>query len=192
MNDEKETEKKIEELLLSTKRENIDKLISWLKSTDFFVAPASSKYHLNVKGGLAYHSLKTYETFDKLASLFQEKIPSDIRIITALLHDVCKIGIYIKVLPKETFSVHRGESWEDKMIYERDDKFPIGHGEKSVILIQKFIDLTAQEMIMIRWHMGMYDESYNRNSRDITKYFPEAKLLYFADDISTQYLESVI
>ena len=48
-------------LLKNTKRENIDKLIEWLeKETDFFSAPASTKYHLNYEGGLLVHSLNVF------------------------------------------------------------------------------------------------------------------------------------
>jgi hypothetical protein len=88
---------------------------------------------------------------------------------------VCKIDIYL---------------WsESQQKYIHEDTFPIGHGEKSVILIRNFIALSDLEVAMIRWHMGPYDSEYNRGENFIVKKFPETKLLYFADDISTQYLE---
>jgi len=174
--DIKENKTKILTLLSSTNRKGMPAFIEWLETTDFFEAPASAKWHLNVRGGLAYHSLSVYETFDKLAAMFCPEIVINTRIITALLHDVCKIGIYNVINVK-------GE-------YERDDTFPVGHGEKSVILLLRHgLKLNELEIAMIRWHMAMYDESYKRNSNVIKKVYPEAKLLYFADDISTQYLE---
>jgi len=167
-------------LLSTTRRKGMPKFIEWLVSTDFFVAPASAKFHLNVEGGLAFHSLSVYTALDKLIKTFWKGkyIHPSTRIIVALLHDLCKIGIYHKN-PK-------GSEWE----YKRDDYFPVGHGDKSAILIlQHGLELTTQEVALIRWHMGMYDQAYYRNSNDIRDKFPEAKLLYFADDISTQYLE---
>lgn len=182
----KENKEQIIKLLRSTNRNGMEQFIKWLEGTDFFVAPASSKFHLNVEGGLAYHSLRVYETFDKLCAMFQPKIPIDTRIIAALLHDVCKINLYQKV--KEVVGEVR--PYEYKEYYNRDDEFPVGHGDKSVILmLQQGLELTNQEILMIRWHMAMYDQSYYGNAEAVKKVCPEAKLLYFADDISTQYLE---
>ena len=45
------------------KREGAKELLDWLKKTDFFVAPASTKFHSAVAGGLCYHSLLTYKRF---------------------------------------------------------------------------------------------------------------------------------
>ena len=169
-----ENRQKFIKLLKSTHRP-VDKLIKWLDSTDFFIAPASAKYHLNIPGGLVEHSLIVFETFDKLITHFWKgpKIPYDTRIIAALLHDVCKIDNY----------------HSSKEGFDRRDDLPLGHGEKSVIMLQPHFALTAQEIALIRWHMAMYDPAYSRNFVDIKRIYPECKLLYFADDIATQYLE---
>jgi hypothetical protein len=164
-------------LLESVNRKGIEELIEWLKLSDFFTAPASSKFHLACKGGLAAHSLSVCKVLEKLVDSFWlgTKIPGDSLILVGLLHDVCKVGIYV---------------WSDsQQKYIHEDPFPIGHGDKSVMVLQEFIKLTCQEIAMIRWHMGPYDESYNRGEKYIVKYYPECKLVYFADDISTQYLE---
>jgi len=171
------------QLLNSTGRANTKNLINYLKREGFFEAPASSKFHLNVPGGLVEHSLTVYDALGKLNTAFLERekrIPLNSVIISALLHDVCKIDNYHLFENKET----------NQKEYKREDLNPIGHGEKSVILIlQQGFPLTATEIAMIRWHMAMYDPAYARNSKDVKKIYPEAKLLYFADDIATQYLE---
>ena len=173
--------RKIISILNIVNREGIPELIKWLKSTDFFVAPASAKFHLNVKGGLAHHSLSVYDTLAKFNRMVRPKlIGVDTEIITGLLHDVCKIGIYHLQPKKGEISV-----WE----YKRDDPLPIGHGDKSVIILQKYIELTNQEIALIRWHMGPYDPEFNRGQKQITKIYPYIKILYLADDFSTQFLE---
>jgi len=172
-----ERKHEIKRLLLSTNRNGMEEFIKWLEMTDYFTAPASTKYHLNVVGGLSEHSYNVYCTLKKLSNIFGVDIPSDTIIITGLLHDICKIGIYVD--PTDS---------NDKYGYQ--DVFPIGHGEKSVVLALKHgLKLTDMEMLMIRWHMSMYDPLYPRAQQHVKKYCPEAKLLYFADDISTTYLE---
>jgi HD superfamily phosphohydrolase YqeK len=172
------TRNTITELLYETNREGVCDFINWLDSTDFFIAPASTRYHLNVKGGLAHHSLSVCKTLSVLSDVFAIPILPDTITITGLLHDVCKINIY-----------HKDTNSEEKE-YFRDDTFPIGHGEKSVILITNHgLRLTNTEMLMIRWHMAMYDSAYPRAQKYVNKYCPEAKLLYFADDISSTYME---
>jgi len=177
-------------LLKKVERSNIDKLISWLSETDFFSAPASSKFHLNVEGGLAYHSLSVYKTLCKFNELIPKKwkLSKDSVILCGLLHDVCKIGIYHYVLKEEQV---RSNYPDDLFEYKRDDPFPIGHGDKSIILLQRYIYLTEEEIALIRWHMGPYDPEFNRGQKQIVKKYPWIKLLYLADDFSTQFLENI-
>ena len=84
---------KVYTLLKSIDREGIDELIEWLNSTDYFTAPASSKYHLNVKGGLVAHSLSVYDTL-KYLNLKYKLFEEDSLIVMGLLHDLCKVGYY--------------------------------------------------------------------------------------------------
>lgn len=168
--------KKIVGLLKSVDREGMKDLISWLiKDTDFFNAPASTKFHLNEPGGLARHSLSVYETFEKLCTMCNAEILRETKIIVSLLHDVCKTETY-------KLDYARG--------YQREDTFPIGHGEKSIILVQQFIKLTREEIGLIRWHMGTYDDgTYLRGEKFISKHFPYALLFHLADNLSTHYTE---
>lgn len=146
------------ELLRLTKRPGIESLINYLENdTDFFTAPASTKFHLSVKGGLLEHSLNVYEELKNECGFYDDNVPSEI-IIVSLLHDICKANYY-----KISFRNVKNEEgkWEQVPYYSTDDEFPIGHGEKSVIMIQRFIDLTDREILAIRWHMGGFEPKDN-------------------------------
>ena len=146
MNEEKleQLKTKFNNLLLSTKRVGIPALIDYLETTDFYTAPASARYHYNETGGLLVHSLNVYyelkKQFNNVSPIDEETHNS--LLIIGLLHDVCKIGKY---------KINERGIW--KTI---PSTLPIGHAEKSVIMIQKFISLTDDEIIAIRWHMGMF------------------------------------
>jgi len=166
---------KIIELLKSTKREGIDALIRAKDDSDFFIAPASSKYHLAEPGGLAQHSLLVLNGLDKLNNCFGLQIPDESIKIMALEHDDCKIGLY-------TWSATQQR-------YIRIDNMPLGHGEKSVIWIQQYIKLTDLEKVAIRWHMTAYEPGWDRDGFRVQNLFPQAMALYFADHIATVFLE---
>lgn len=163
---------KIIELLESTQREGIDDLISKLKSTDFFTAPASINYHLNQPGGLAQHSINVCNTL-RLLSEKIHTIPIDSIFISALLHDVCKIGMYVAT--------------STGYIYNKNH--PGGHSALSVKRVSHFIELTPLEENMIRWHMNRYEEGFTTQENKLKKEFPEVFLIYFADHMSSLFLE---
>lgn len=151
------------ELLKSTDRDGIDKLIEWLEGSDFFTSPASTKYHLNCEGGLLQHSI---HVFDQLIcqlaiDLDVEELPEELTksaIIVALLHDVCKANFYIT---KERNVKNQKGEWVKEPYYAIDDTLPLGHGDKSVMIIQQFIKLTTDELYAIRWHMGGFEAKEN-------------------------------
>ena len=155
-------------LLLSTNRPGITDLLGWLEtSTDFFRAPSSTNHHGNFDGGLCQHSLNVYKALKKLIEMdnelaLSEKHISDITedtiIIISLLHDLCKVNFYkkdVKMWKDETAPY--GSQWKSYYGYVCDDKYPLGHGEKSVIILQNFIKVAPVEAMAIRWHMGMTD-----------------------------------
>lgn len=173
---------KIIDLLLSTKREGIEKLVEWLKTTDFFTSPASVNFHLNIKGGLVQHSLNVYNAYRLLYYRFvngdmEEEL--DTAIITALLHDLCKYDLY-----KEN----------NELGYTYRYPQPPKHGSRSVELTKKFISLTKKEEMMIRYHMSHWDEKegYDLIKNTLSKDCPEAHLLYFADHIASLYLDTKV
>ena len=174
-------EEKFIELLKSTNREGIDKLIEFIKKTDFFKAPASTRFHGNFEGGLLEHSMKVYEILkDKVkVSPIKINIPDESIIIIALLHDLCKANYY-KVdfrNAKNALGV-----WEKVPYYTVDDTIPYGHGEKSVMMITEYIKLTPEEKYAIRWHMGYTEpkELYGTIGEAYKKY-PIALLTHEAD-----------
>lgn len=168
------------ELLKEVKREGITDLIKWLEESDFFIAPASTKYHLNKKGGLVEHSLNVYHALLNEDSLsLKYEFSFDSLALAGLLHDICKANYY--KLSERNVKNEEGK-WVKEPYYTTDDQFPIGHGEKSVIIIQKFITLTDEEVAAIRWHMGGYEskENYQYISKAFSEY-PLALLLHIAD-----------
>ena len=150
-------------MLKSTNREGIDKLIDWMQKSDYFIAPSSSNYHCNYKGGLCEHSLNVYNVAKKLnesilpmSEKFEGKqIKEDSLVISTLLHDLCKVNFY---KPKEKWFKDDQNQWQKYIGYEIDDNFPLGHGEKSIIIANTFIKLTGAELLAIRWHMGLSDK----------------------------------
>ena len=159
-------------LLKSINREGMDKLLEFLEGTDFFDAPASTRYHGAWKGGLLEHSMKVYEI------LKTKTEDSDTVKIVALLHDVCKTNFY----KTDYRNVKNNGVWEQVPYYTVEDNIPYGHGEKSVMMVSEFIKLTPEEKYAIRWHMGFTEpkEVYTTLGLAYQKY-PLALLLFEAD-----------
>lgn len=152
-----------EELLRSTNREGIEKVIAFTNGTDFYSAPASSKFHSNYIGGLLDHSLCVYIFADKYRDMLMgecpektNKITDESIVISSLLHDICKTCLYVQ---GSKWRKDAEDRWVEELVFEVNDTFPIGHGEKSVIMLQNIgLTLTPDEMLAIRYHMGMCDD----------------------------------
>lgn len=177
-------------LLRQTKRENIESVIEWLDKSDFKEAPASTKYHLNCKGGLLEHSLNVYHVLKEDLIAYTEllQIPEDTIIITALLHDICKADLYIS----DVRNVKKDGVWVQEPFYKTDDLYPYGHGEKSVDIITNEcgVKLSKLERMMIRWHMGFADRMpYDVQISDAFTKCPPCLLLHTADVFSTYFIE---
>lgn len=175
-------------LLLSTNRPGIKQLVEWLNNSDFKVAPASTRYHSAYEGGLLEHSLNVYNELLRQKDLIKLlNIPQDTLIITALLHDICKVNFY----KLDMRNVKKNGTWVQEPYYTVDDLFPVGHAEKSVIITQEFIKLNDVEVAMIRNHMGACADVQGifSNSNLFNKY-PESLLLHMADMRATYIVES--
>ena len=172
---------KIIELLKSTNREGMDNLIEFLEKSDFFKAPASTRFHGDFEGGLLAHSLKVYEILkEKLKHAPTEiNVSEDTIKVAALLHDICKVNYY-----KVDYRNAKNELgvWEKVPYYTVDDTIPYGHGEKSVMMITEYMKLTVEEKYAIRWHMGLSEpkELYGTLAQAFAKY-PLALMLFEAD-----------
>lgn len=189
------------ELLYSTEREGMDEVIGQLEELGFFQAPASSKFHLNHEGGLLEHSLNVCkvglmlrEQMLALKPDLEESLNKESVIIAALLHDICKADIYQKCIRKRK---DRLGQWVDYETYELDySDFPLGHGEKSVIVLLRMgLDLSDDEIMAIRWHMSAWDLPFQ--SPDLKANFDTAKrlcplctLIQAADGLASNLLES--
>lgn len=189
------------ELLYSTGREGMDEVIGQLEELGFFQAPASSKFHLNHEGGLLEHSLNVCkvglmlrEQMLALKPDLEESLNKESVIIAALLRDICKADIYQKCIRKRK---DRLGQWVDYETYELDySDFPLGHGEKSVIVLLRMgLDLSDDEIMAIRWHMSAWDLPFQ--SPDLKANFDTAKrlcplcsLIQAADGLASNLLES--
>ena len=119
-------------LLRQVKREGIDDLIQFIEKTDFFKAPASTRFHGDHEGGLVEHSMKVYEILKHKVEHNIEPINvnKETLILVPLLHDLCKANFY-----KVDYRNAKNELgvWEKVPYYTIDDTIPYGHGEKSVM-----------------------------------------------------------
>ncbi len=171
------------------KRDGAEELLQWLENSDFFTAPASTKFHSACEGGLVQHSWSVYEVLCSRFPEEAEKNPESFA-ICALLHDICKVKFY-----KVSFRNVKDEAtgrWEKVPFYAIEDSYPFGHGEKSVFLIERFMKLKPTEAIAIRWHMGGFDDSVKGGSYSLSQTFdryPLAVMLHMADLESTYLCE---
>lgn len=171
------------------KRPGREKLLEWVEGTDFFTAPASTRYHGACESGLVMHSLNVYKVLKKRND--EEKLYSDETIaVAALCHDFCKINFY-KEGTRNVKNDATGQ-WEKVKVYNVEDSFPYGHGEKSVFLVDRLMRLTTEEAVAIRWHMGGFDDSAKAGSFAISeayRKYPLAVWLHLADLEATYLLE---
>ena len=166
-------------------REGSAAFLEWLSKTDFFTAPASTKFHCACPCGLVQHSVSVYRTM--MERYFDQETDSEESFaICGLLHDVCKAQFY-KEGTRNVKNEQTG-AWEKKPYYMIEDSFPYGHGEKSVFLIERFLRLKTSEAIAIRWHMGGFDDAARGGSFAISQAYdryPLAVKLHLADLEST-------
>lgn len=202
---------KIISLLGKVNREGMDKLIGYLETSDFFTAPASTKFHLSVPGGLAQHSYNVYECLEKKAAEpFWKDALKDVGeesiILTSILHDLCKTNFYkqdwknqktydpdkVAAAPRSQVKQDAAGSfiWETVPTYVVEDKIPYGHGEKSVMMIEHYIKLLPVEKYAIRWHMGYSEPKENWSALNLAfDMYPLVLALHEADQEASHILE---
>lgn len=170
------------------RREGADKFLAWLSNTDFFTAPASTKFHCACAFGLVMHSINVYKVLRD--NYFEDGDSEESFALCALLHDVCKAQYY-KTSTRNVKNEETGQ-WEKKPFYMVEDIFPYGHGEKSVFLVERFIRLKPAEAMAIRWHMGGFDDAAKSGSYAISNAYdkyPLAVKLHLADLQATYLVE---
>ena len=188
-------EKFIEIYNTCIKRDGADKLLDYmLEKTDFFTAPASTRFHGAYDGGLLEHSLNVYECLydqvknSRFCSKHGFEYSDESLAVVALLHDICKTNFY----KTEMRNVKKNGVWESVPYYTIEDNLPYGHGEKSVYIISGFMKLEREEAFAIRYHMGFSGpEDANQVSKAL-EMFPLAFLLGMADMEASFYIEGSI
>lgn len=141
------------------KRKGKDNLLEWLESTDFFTAPASTIFHGAYEKGLIHHSLSVFDVIKELNETLDVGFDEETLTICALFHDVCKVNYYVKEIRNKKID----GKWHEIEVWGVKDSLPLGHGEKSVYLINKHMQLTDQEALAIRWHLGASDPGVHFN-----------------------------
>lgn len=182
------------QLLRKTHRDGVEELLEWIESSDFFYSPASTKFHGSYDGGLLDHSLVVCSNALQLYGHYMRTfsatphIPEESIIICSLLHDLCKVNTY------ETYMrnvKNDAGAWEQVQCYKRAPKFAMGHGGKSVFIIQQFMQISAQEAQAIFWHMGAYDTSPYNTWDEMSQAYNENMLAFLLHqaDMMANYLQ---
>lgn len=199
MNTEK-NKQMFETLLQQINRPGMEELIEFIRQSDFYSAPASSRFHLSAKGGLLQHSLNVFNAmygmlrnngdgfYSYLCNNVEiAKISKESVIIVSLLHDICKVNTYCT--EKRNRKNSNGE-WEQYDFYTVDEKFPYGHGEKSVLIISNYINLLPVEQMAIRWHMGFPDDFAGKTAYgSAVEKYPIILALNNADMLASRVME---
>ena len=195
MNNE-ENKKLFIDLLSGVQREGIDKLLAWLATkSDFYTAPASTRFHLACEGGLLQHSLNVYTEAMKLAPLYftaEQLDDSLMQSITlcALMHDLCKANTYSKY--KKNVKNDETGRWEAVDAYKTDVQVPWGHSQKSVIMLQNFVRLSGDEIGAILAHMGFSDSAFKGGDGYVGDIFEKntlAVVIHMADLAASKIIE---
>lgn len=172
-------------------RNGSEQLLAWLDSTDFYTAPASTRFHGDYEGGLVEHSVNVWRELIRLLKAYPEiRTSVETATIIALLHDVCKIGCY----KQEMRNVKDGTVWVRRPFYKFDEDFCYGgHGAKSVYLIQRFMPLSDEEAVAVHCHMGFADRGHGDYSLgNAYEHYPLAWLLHVADESASYLLEKKV
>ena len=170
-------------------RQGAGKLLEWLETTDFFEAPASTRFHGSYQGGLCEHSVHVWEEMVRLLKMYPEiKTNGETVAIVTLLHDLCKIGCY----KTELRNVKEGNVWVKRPYYTFKEDFPYGgHGSKSVYRVQRFLDISDEEAVAINCHMGFADRSPgDYGLGEAYEKFPLAWLVHVADESASYIREA--
>lgn len=173
-------------------RDGADALLEYLTNSDFFTAPASARFHLAEQGGLCQHSINVYKRLlalvrQELGDNYSSIVTDESIAICGLLHDVCKVNYYTT----EYRNVKEEYGWVQKPFYKVEERFPYGHGEKSVFIITQYMKLTAEEAMSINWHMGGFDERVRGGSYALSEALAKYKLavLMHVADLQATYLD---
>ena len=169
-------------------RDGIEEFMNWLRSTDFFTAPASTRYHGAWEGGLVQHSLNVYSQIKKLCKLYEYDGSAESIALVSLFHDVCKAGVYKTEM---RWRKNSDNKWEQYATYSFKEDFAFGgHGSKSVFLLQSFMKLSPEEASAINCHMGQWDSTVYSNPTEVYCRNKLAWILHVADEAADFLMEN--
>lgn len=173
----------------------IKHIIEWLRTTDFYTSPASTKYHDARFGGLLDHTLQVYNQLVGLRQVPKFKVVIDEQwysaVFVALVHDWCKIGRYEHYY-KNVQNEDTGD-WEKvpAFKYKEDGTMRFGHGTQSLIMAMQLCNspltsLSFEEMAAIRWHMDAWDIGHydNVDLGQCNEKIPMVRMIQFADQLA--------
>jgi HD superfamily phosphohydrolase YqeK len=179
---------KFKELVSSIDREGIPELLAYLETTDFYRAPASAEHHLSGEGGLLVHSINVYNALKGIANKYAPGVSEDSIKICGLFHDLCKTNFYVRGVRNKKIQ----GKWHEVTVWEYDDQFPMGHGEKSMALLQRYIKLSDEEALAIRWHMSSWNAEGWSDKKSLNAAMEKYKLvkcLIVADQVAAFFME---
>ena len=183
-------------------RPGTDKLMAYVKQSDFYTAPASTRFHLSCRGGLLQHSLNVLDAmrsvlrYDPMrkcweyvvaGKVLQTDIPDESVIIIALLHDICKTYFYTTSI--RNVKNRKTGKWEEMPFYTVDDRMPLGHGPKSAMIIKQYISLTNPELYAIWHHMGFTGGADDLTFRKAVEEYPLIWATHTADMMASSFME---
>ena len=179
----------VEAALKTATRDGMDRLIAYLGSTDFYTAPASTRFHGNYAGALAEHSLNVAALLVQKNEQLKLGLPIGSCLLAGICHDLCKVNFYVQDFKNQKVYKENGTKsdakgrfdWETVPTFTIEDSFPCGHGEKSVIMLQNFLRLTQEEILMIRWHMGPFSSANEYDFSNAVDFKPEIVAIFTAD-----------
>ena len=179
--------------LLDTGREGVKELVEYLENkTDMKTAPASAKYHLSVEGGLVQHSLNVKKYIEEIHKEMGLTISPTTLTLVSLLHDICKTNFYVMGWEWDKEYKEKTNQWRKLDVWKVEDQLPLGHGEKSVIIVSRFMPLKIEEMLAIRYHMlcsegGMLSYPANQAYKGALDKTVLIKLIAIADQMAELY-----
>lgn len=169
-------------------RPGIEELMDWLEETDFYTAPASTRFHGAHESGLVMHSLNVYSQLKKLCKWYKCDASEESIAIVSLFHDLCKVGVY---KTETRWRKNQYNQWEQYPAYRFEEDFAYGgHGSKSVYLIMAFMALSPDEASAINCHMGQWDSTTYSNPSPVYERNLLAWLLHVADEAADYILET--
>lgn len=185
--------KRFVEICATINRPGMEDLMAWLERSDFYTAPASTRFHGNYTGGLLEHSLNVYDKLSGFVARYPElEISPETVAVTALFHNLTKVNYY--TVSSRNVKDDVTGAWHKEPFYKTEDRLPLGHGEKSVIILQSFIKLTRDEIVAIRWHMGSFDCAVKGGDYGMGNAFetyPLAVMTHLADMEATYLVEGL-